>query len=137
MDITDIEVDFKIHDAYVSFSAEVVRIALLSPALFAFFVALAGEHPTAETVAKLLAPARCSVTVGFSFMAVAVFFGLAHRYCAVDFMATYIDNARDAKSSKGDWRLAASSFAIWAAPFCLVVGAAMLFKAVFQIAFQS
>jgi|SRR5882724_3013049 len=135
--ITDIEVDFKVHDAYVAFSSEVVRIALLSPAAFAFFVALAGEHPTPAAFKALLAPAQCSLSIGFSFMAIAVFLGLAHRYCAIDFMTTYIDNTRDSKGSKGDWRLVASTIAILAAPTCLVIGAGFLFRAILQIVVQS
>jgi hypothetical protein len=132
-DINDVEVDLKIHDAYVAFSAEVVRLALLSPAVFVFFVAVAGEHPNRDAFAKLLAPARCNLVVALSFMAAAVFFGLAHRYWASDYMSTLVRKTRRRESTKGDWRLSACSFAICAAPACLLIGAVFLFISVYNI----
>ena len=100
MDIKDTEVDFKIHDAYVAFSSEIVRIALLSPVLFAFFVALAGkdpDHPKLADVKTLIEPIHCSLYWGFIFMALAVLSGLLHRYFAVDFIGNLIDKTRKQK----------------------------------------
>jgi len=130
--IDDVEVDLKIHDAYVAFSAEVVRLALLSPAVFALFVVLAGEHPTREALVKVVAPARGTLVAGLCFMAAAVLFGLAHRYLAVDFMATHVYNKREGKSSK-DWRLPAASLAILAAPACLLIGSVLLFVSIYKV----
>ena len=94
MDIKDTEVDFKIHDAYVAFSSEIVRIALLSPLVFPFFAAFAGKDPDVKAVAAVFAPAHCSLSLGLICMAVAVFFGSLHRYFAVDFMSDYIEMER-------------------------------------------
>lgn len=131
--------DFKVHDSYVAFSAEVVRIALLSPALFTFLAALASkpeqEQTRVEALACLLWPAICSLGFGFTFMAAAVMFGLAHRYCAIDFMATYIENRRKGRSFRGDWRLPASTFTIGASALSLALGASCLLLAVYQVIF--
>jgi hypothetical protein len=35
-DVHDVEHDFRIHNAYVAFSAEVARLALLAPVAFSF-----------------------------------------------------------------------------------------------------
>jgi len=94
MDTKDTEVDFKIHDAYVAFSSEIIRIALLSPLVFPFFAAFAGKDPKQEDVLAVFAPARCSLSLGLICMAVAVFFGLLHRYFAVDFISDYIERER-------------------------------------------
>ncbi len=157
MDIKNTEVHFKIHDAYVAFSSEIVRIALLSPLVFPFFMAFAGKDPNAKAVAAVFAPAHFSLSLGLIFMAVAVCFGLVHRYFAVDFMSDYIERERKKaqlsvlpttnnqnttnaitekiaeldESCRTDLEIC--TFAIKAAPICLLFGAGFLFYAVSQI----
>lgn len=132
-DVNDLEIDFKVHDGYVAFSGEVVRVALLSPAVFAFIVALSGEQPTRESISTMIAPGMNSMAISFIFMALAIFFGLFHRYLAIDFMATLVEKRRKDEGMRGDWRTWASTISIVAAPFFLAVGAAFLLVAVFQI----
>lgn len=133
-EINDIDVDFKVHDGYIAFSAEVVRLALLSPAIFAFFVTLAGEHPSIQNFATLIAPAASSFSWGLTFMAAAVLFGLSHRYCAIDFMCTLVENRRRGVTAEhSPLLLKASTVSIFAAPICLLLGAILLFRAVFKI----
>ena len=132
-DVQDIEVDFKVHDGYVAFSAEVVRLALLAPTAFAFFLALSGEDAKAQDVARLIAPGQGWLFGSLAFMTFAVLFGLCHRYCAIDLMCVLVEKRRKGESMRGDWRTWASSISIFAAPFCLTVGAALLFVAFFKV----
>jgi hypothetical protein len=132
-DTKEIELDFKVYEGYVAFSSEIVRLALLSPAIFAFFVALAGKEPTATSLRVLIAPASSSLAVSLVFMGLAVFCGLAHRYCAIDFMSELLNMKRKGKESFRNWRLAASYFFIVAAPLSLLLGACSLFVAVFRV----
>ena len=132
-DIQDINIDFKVHDGYVAFSAEVVRLALLAPTAFAFFIALSGENPTPRAFASLIEPGREWLIASLAFMTLSVFFGLCHRYCAIDFMFALVDNQRKGKSMREDWRPRASSVSIFAAPICLLAGAALLFVALVKV----
>ena len=132
-DINDLEVDFKVHDGYVAFSAEVVRLALLSPAAFAFFVAFAGKDPTTASFTNLIAPGNCWLVASLLFMAFAVLFGLSHRYCAIAFMAALVEKRRKCGSMAGDWRTWTSSISIFFAPICLLTGTSLLFVAMFKI----
>src|SRR5690242_13900970 len=130
LNANDLDPDFKVHDGYVAFSAEVVRLALLSPAAFALFIALAGKDSTSEAFAKLIGPGRGQLVVSFVFMGLAVFFGLLHRYCASKFMATLVAKRRSGGSMRGEWSTWASTMSIFGAPASLFVGAAFLFTAV-------
>ena len=132
-DIQDIEVDFKVHDGYVAFSAEVVRLALLAPTAFAFFIALSGTDATPQTFARLIAPGKAWLISSLAFMALATLFGLCHRYCAIDFMCTLIEMRRKGGSMRGDWRTWGSSVSIFAAPLCLLLGAIFLFVAIAKV----
>ncbi len=129
----DSEIDFKVHNGYVAFSAEIVRLALLSPVAFTFFITLAGKDADIHSLRQLIQPSLHYLFASFLFMALAVFFGLCHRYCAIDFMATLVERRRKGGSMSGDWRVVASSASIWAAPFCLFFGASLLFIAVFKV----
>lgn len=93
-DPRSLDYDFKLHDAYIAFSAEIVRLALLSPVLISFLLVFAGTTPKVEEFAKLLRPAHCSLALGFIAMAIAVCLGLLHRYFATDFMATRVEYLR-------------------------------------------
>lgn len=68
-EIRDIEVDFKVYDGYVAFSAEIVHLALLSPAACAFFIALAGKDVTPEKFLQLIAPGRAWLSASLVCMA--------------------------------------------------------------------
>lgn len=131
--IDDIEVDFKVHDGYVAFSGEVVRLALLSPAVFAFVAALAGKDATTEMLRRIMEPGRTWLVAGLILMALAILFGLVHRYCAIAFMASLVEKRRDSGKMRGDWRTWASSISIFLAPLFLCGGAALLFVAVYRI----
>lgn len=131
----DLENDFKVQEGYIAFSAEVVRLALLGPAVFALFVALAGEHPTPNGLADLIRPGKCWLFAGLMFMAAAVLLGLCHRYNAVVFMEELVKKRRanmiESMKDESSGRL--SEVAILLAPLCLTLGAALLFVAVFQV----
>jgi hypothetical protein len=132
-EIQDIEIDFKVYEGYVAFSSEVVRLALLSPTVFAFFVAVAGKDAAIKNLKDVIEPGRYQLMAGLAFMAMAVLFGLLHRYCAIDFMCTLVEERRRFKHRDKGWRLRASSAAIWAAPLCLLLGAASLFWSFFNV----
>lgn len=137
--------DYKLHDAYVAFSAEIVRLALLSPALFTFLVPFFSKDKGLVEFSAQMKPAACSLALGFSAMVAAIFFGLAHRYYATDFMATYIENRRkagkadpsDRPHTKGDTRsrLRAATFSIALSAFSLFVGAALLLRSLYVVIF--
>ena len=129
----DNEIDFKVHDGYVAFSREIVRLALLSPLVFTFFITLAGKDADIHSLRQLIQPSLHYLFASFLFMALAVFFGLFHRYCAIDFMATLVERRRKGGSMSGDWRVGAASASIWVAPFCLFFGASLLFITVFKV----
>lgn len=131
--IDDIQVDFKVHDGYVAFSGEVVRLALLSPAVFAFVAALAGKDATTDMIIRIMEPGRTSLMAGLMLMALAILSGLAHRYCAIAFMARLVEKQRNGGNMRGDWRTLASSISIFLAPLFLSFGAAFLFCAVYQV----
>jgi hypothetical protein len=77
--------------------------------------------------------ARSSLTAGLVFMALAVLFGLLHRYLAIDYMCTLVEMKRAGAARFDDWRLKASTFAILVAPLSLLAGASLLFIAVAQV----
>ena len=132
-DIHDIEHDFKVLDGFVAFSAEIVRLALLSPAVFTFLIALSGEETTLKNFVKIVCPGRSWLIAALVFMALAVSLGLMHRYVATDFMSTYIEKKREGKNMKGDWRILWSKILIFAAPLCLLIGTSLLFISLFNI----
>lgn len=127
------EIDFKVHDGYVAFSSEIVRLALLSPAAFAFFIALAGEDPSTETFSRLIAPGQSWLIGGLVMMSLAVFFGLLHRFLAIDFMFELVSCRRKGGSMAGSWRTWASDWVLALAPICLFLGAISLFIAIFKV----
>lgn len=133
MNINDPDVDFKIHDGYVAFSTEIVRLALLSPTAFAIFIALAGKDATIATFRKLIEPGQGWLMVSLISMAFAILFALAHRYVAIDFMYALVKAKREGRSLKGNWRGWSSDWAIILAPLCLLIGAITLFLAFFTI----
>jgi hypothetical protein len=127
----DFDDDFKIHDRYVRFSAEVIRLAMLAPAAVAFLIG----KPAAEHGAELTALTLCALKWALAFMTAAVLLGLAHRYLAIDLMQTLVENERKGLHSSKDWRFKASTYTIVLAPIFLAVGIASLFVALFS-AFQ-
>jgi hypothetical protein len=70
---------------------------------------------------------------GLFCMAMAVVLGLAHRYFAIDYMTTMIEHLRKGYDDLSDWRLAASTFLIVAAPLFLAAGTCLIFFAVFGL----
>jgi hypothetical protein len=121
-----LEYDFRIHDAYIAFSAEIVRLALLAPAALSFLVVIAGKEATADKIHALILSGAMWFVVGLFLLFAAVLFGLIHRYVATDYMTTYIEFLRG-KGNKGlDVRLKISRVAIGAAPLCLALGALLL-----------
>jgi len=132
MNIDEIDVDWKVHDSYVAFSTEVVRLALLSPTILAFLVILAGEKPNANAVSALLAPVGWSLYAGFFCMAMAVLFGLGHRYFAADYMTTLIEKRRGKNlANKRLLKIATGCIAL--APAFLFLGSGCLLWAVLRV----
>jgi len=128
--------DFEILDRFQTFSAEIVRLALLGPACVTFFVALAGSNASGETIRQILSNISACLGAGFSLFALAIFSGLAHRYISTDALACIIQRDRaiaTADTKKAEelrasvkWRLKASAFLLAVATFCLAAGAATL-----------
>jgi hypothetical protein len=119
--------DFKVHDAYVAFSAEVVRLALLGLTAIPFLVATVGKHVPLEKLMRTLEPGLFWLASGVGLLAMAIALGLSHRYVAIDYMSTHIEFLRGKIDKEPEWRLTAATFAIGGAAgalalgFCLVV----------------
>lgn len=135
-DIRDLDHDFRLLDVYVSFSAEVARLALLGPLALSFLAALAGDASDVETFRKVIAPAGGQLTWSFSFLGGAIAFALLHRYFAIDFMAEHLLVRRDREKGSTFWRgiaSRASNACIFLAPACLAVGWCLLFLAMRKV----
>jgi len=128
------DTDFRVHDGYVKFSSEIVRLALLSPTVFLLLVGIAGENVSREYYLALLKPGLKTLAFGLVFMSLAIVFGFAHRYFAMDFMSNLIETYRG-KDRKTElevlkWLNLAT---IILAPISLVIGASCMFVALFRI----
>ncbi len=122
--------DFRIHDAYVAFSAEVARLALLAPVALSFVIAFVGDKGDLNKVRSLLAPSARWIEPGLFWIGLAIVLAMAHRYFAIDFMAEYLDLARNDRRRSRWMRITswASRITIVAAPISLAIGWILLLK---------
>jgi hypothetical protein len=126
IDIESLEHDFRVCDAYVGFSAEIVRLALLTPTAMTSLVLIAGKDSPAVTIHKLLMTAGPWLISGLCILFVAVALGLIHRYAAADFMSTYIERLRGRGDKGLKTRLRLARRAIFWAPIALALGTLLL-----------
>lgn len=129
-DIRDFDVDLNIHDRYVAFSAEVVRLSLLAPVVLAFFATYLQK--TTDHGQDAFKQASSSFEWCFIFMALAVGCGLAHRFFAIEFLQWVVEKKRGIEPSKahGHFLSGASTLSIIATPSLLAVAAWFLLQAV-------
>jgi hypothetical protein len=130
--VEDNSVDFKIHDGYVAFSSEIVRLALLAPAVFVFLIDYFYQKKTGLT-GEVVDMAVNTLIAALAFMAAAIMFALAHRYIANDFMSELILVRRKGGSMKGSWRTRWATLTIFAAPACLAIGVALMFVVLIKV----
>jgi len=134
-DTQSLDNDFKIHDAYVAFSAEVARLALLGPVVLSFLVLFAGENPDRAKLVEFLKPGLLWIAWSLLTLGISVSLALGHRYFANDFMAEHIDLLRKNRKDSG-WKMFTSktaTFCIVVAPVCLAVGWALMLMALYKV----
>lgn len=135
-DIHELDHDFRLLDVYLSFSAEVARLALLGPVALSFLAVLAGDGSDVDTFRKVIAPASGQLTWSFFFLGGAVAFALLHRYFAIDFLAEHVLVRREPARGSRFWKRLASRVSkacILLAPACLTVGWCLLFLALHRV----
>ena len=129
-----LEYDFRLHDAYVAFSAEIVRLAVLAPVAASFLIAFAGDNAGRQALLDLFAPTLAMLRLSFLLLGCAIVFALLHRYFAADFLAEYVEQLRRQSTTTRltrASRIARISIAL--APTCLAAGWVLFSLVIFRV----